>query len=116
MKPRTTSRWAISQSWSRICRVSGVGLYGSCMASPRCMTLSLTRASVAILISRCPEGWRIATPAASHGRENEVDYRWQGLAMGKTILVAEDEQVLRESLAELLTDEGYEVLQASNGK
>jgi DNA-binding NtrC family response regulator len=34
----------------------------------------------------------------------------------KTILVAEDEVVLRESLAELLCDEGYEVLQAANGK
>jgi two-component system response regulator PilR (NtrC family) len=36
--------------------------------------------------------------------------------MSKTILVTEDEQVLRESLVELLTDEGYEVLQASNGR
>jgi two-component system response regulator PilR (NtrC family) len=36
--------------------------------------------------------------------------------MSKTILVAEDEPVLRESLAELLSDEGYEVLQAGNGK
>jgi DNA-binding NtrC family response regulator len=36
--------------------------------------------------------------------------------MAKTILIAEDEQVLRESLAELLADEGYDVLQASNGK
>lgn len=36
--------------------------------------------------------------------------------MSKTILIAEDEQVLRESLAELLTDEGYAVLQAGNGK
>ncbi len=36
--------------------------------------------------------------------------------MNKTILVAEDEQVLRESVAELLTDEGYDVLQAANGK
>ncbi len=36
--------------------------------------------------------------------------------MGKTILIAEDEQVLRESLAELLTDEGYRVLQAGHGK
>ncbi len=34
----------------------------------------------------------------------------------KTLLVAEDETVLRESLAELLKDEGYEVLQAANGK
>lgn len=34
----------------------------------------------------------------------------------KTILVAEDEQVLRESVTELLTDEGYDVLQAPNGK
>ena len=36
--------------------------------------------------------------------------------MSKTILVAEDEQVLRESVAELLTDEGYDVIQAANGK
>src|SRR5689334_1077719 len=36
--------------------------------------------------------------------------------MAKTILIVEDETVLRESLAELLTDEGYEVLQAGDGK
>jgi two-component system response regulator PilR (NtrC family) len=36
--------------------------------------------------------------------------------MSKTILIVEDEQVLRESLAELLTDEGYQVIQAANGK
>ncbi len=36
--------------------------------------------------------------------------------MSKTVLIAEDETVLRESLAELLTEEGYEVLQACNGK
>lgn len=36
--------------------------------------------------------------------------------MSKTILIAEDETVLRESLAELLKEEGYEVLQAENGK
>src|SRR6478609_3625655 len=36
--------------------------------------------------------------------------------MGKTILIAEDETVLRESLAELLTDEGYEVIPAADGK
>ena len=36
--------------------------------------------------------------------------------MSKTVLIAEDETVLRESLAELLTEEGYEVLQARNGK
>lgn len=36
--------------------------------------------------------------------------------MSKTILIAEDEKLLRESLAELLTEEGYEVLQAENGK
>ena len=36
--------------------------------------------------------------------------------MSKTILIVEDETVLRESLAELLTDEGYEVLQAGDGK
>ena len=34
----------------------------------------------------------------------------------KTILIVEDETVLRESLAELLTSEGYEVLQAADGK
>jgi len=36
--------------------------------------------------------------------------------MGKTILIAEDETVLRESLVELLTDEGYEVVPAADGK
>jgi len=36
--------------------------------------------------------------------------------MSKVILIAEDERVLRESLAELLSDEGYEVLQAADGK
>ena len=36
--------------------------------------------------------------------------------MSKTILIAEDETVLRESVAELLTAEGYEVFQAANGK
>jgi DNA-binding NtrC family response regulator len=36
--------------------------------------------------------------------------------MSKVILIAEDERVLRESLAELLTEEGYEVLQAPDGK
>ncbi len=36
--------------------------------------------------------------------------------MPKSILIAEDEQVLRESLAELLTQEGYEVVAAANGK
>ncbi|MBL1218541.1 MAG: sigma-54-dependent Fis family transcriptional regulator [Planctomycetes bacterium] len=35
--------------------------------------------------------------------------------MRKHILIAEDEQVLRESLAELLADEGFEVTQAANG-
>lgn len=34
----------------------------------------------------------------------------------KTILIAEDEQVLRESLAGLLEPEGFEVLQAENGR
>ena len=36
--------------------------------------------------------------------------------MSKTILIAEDEQVLRESLAELLREEGFEVLEAPDGK
>ncbi|MGA2233445.1 MAG: sigma-54 dependent transcriptional regulator [Tepidisphaeraceae bacterium] len=36
--------------------------------------------------------------------------------MSKSVLIAEDETVLRESLAELLSGEGYEVLQAANGK
>ena len=36
--------------------------------------------------------------------------------MPKTILIAEDEKILRESLAELLSDEGYQVLQAAEGK
>jgi len=34
----------------------------------------------------------------------------------KTILIAEDEQVQRESLAAMLTDEGYQILQAGDGK
>jgi DNA-binding NtrC family response regulator len=36
--------------------------------------------------------------------------------MAKSILIVEDETVLRQSLAELLTEEGYEVHQAANGK
>jgi len=36
--------------------------------------------------------------------------------MPARILIAEDERVLRESLAELLGDEGYTVLQAANGR
>ena len=36
--------------------------------------------------------------------------------MTKTILIVEDEVVLRESLAELLTGEGYRILQAGDGK
>lgn len=42
-----------------------------------------------------------------------VDYDRR--SMGKTILIAEDEPVLRESMAELLRDEGYEVLEAGDG-
>lgn len=36
--------------------------------------------------------------------------------MPKTILIVEDEEMLRESLAELLAEEGYQISQASNGK
>lgn len=36
--------------------------------------------------------------------------------MANTILIAEDEQVLRESLAELFRAEGYDVLEAAHGK
>jgi two-component system response regulator PilR (NtrC family) len=36
--------------------------------------------------------------------------------MGKTILIAEDETVLRESLAELLREEGYDVTDVPDGK
>ncbi len=36
--------------------------------------------------------------------------------MSKSILIVEDEEVLRQSLAELLTDEGYDVHQAGDGK
>ena len=36
--------------------------------------------------------------------------------MCKSILIVEDEAVLRQSLAELLTDEGYQVHQAGDGK
>ena len=36
--------------------------------------------------------------------------------MAKTLLVVEDEQVLRESLAELFRGEGYDVLEAANGR
>jgi two-component system response regulator PilR (NtrC family) len=36
--------------------------------------------------------------------------------MSKTILIVEDETVLRESLAELLAEEGHTVKQAANGK
>lgn len=36
--------------------------------------------------------------------------------MSKSILLVEDEKLLRESLAELLREESYEVVEASNGK
>ncbi|MGD0463853.1 MAG: sigma-54 dependent transcriptional regulator [Tepidisphaeraceae bacterium] len=36
--------------------------------------------------------------------------------MTKSVLIVEDETVLRESLAELMAGEGYEVLQAADGK
>lgn len=35
---------------------------------------------------------------------------------GKTILIAEDEELLRQSLAELLQQEGYQVSEAANGR
>ncbi len=37
-------------------------------------------------------------------------------AIQRTILLAEDEEVLRQSLAELLGEEGYRVIQARNGR
>lgn len=37
-------------------------------------------------------------------------------SQGKSLLLVEDEQVLRESLAELLEEEGFEVLQAPDGQ
>src|SRR4051794_33580963 len=36
--------------------------------------------------------------------------------MSKSILIVEDEKVLRESLAELLAEDGHEILQAGDGK
>ena len=36
--------------------------------------------------------------------------------MSKSILIVEDEKVLRESMAELLAEEGYDVVQAPDGK
>ncbi len=36
--------------------------------------------------------------------------------MPKTILIVEDEEMLRESLAELLAEEGYQIAQATNGQ
>src|SRR4051812_16563329 len=36
--------------------------------------------------------------------------------MSKTVLIVEDEKVLRESLAELLGEEGHDVIQAADGK
>ena len=36
--------------------------------------------------------------------------------MSKSILIAEDEQVLRESLVSLLLTEGYDVVAAADGK
>jgi len=36
--------------------------------------------------------------------------------MSKQILIVEDEKVLRQSMAELLTEEGYEVFEAGDGK
>ena len=36
--------------------------------------------------------------------------------MAKSILLVEDEKLLRESLAELLRDEGYQIVEAANGR
>ncbi len=36
--------------------------------------------------------------------------------MPKSVLIAEDEKVLRESLAQLLTEEGYDVTMAADGQ
>lgn len=36
--------------------------------------------------------------------------------MNKSVLIVDDEQVLRESMASLLEDEGYETIQAENGQ
>jgi DNA-binding NtrC family response regulator len=36
--------------------------------------------------------------------------------MSKSVLIVEDEKVLRESLAELLREEGYEIIEAGDGK
>ena len=36
--------------------------------------------------------------------------------MSKTILIVEDEAMLRESLAELLTEQGRQIVQAANGR
>jgi len=48
-------------------------------------------------------------------REVALEYTGRGVRLAKRILIAEDERVLRESLAELLAEEGYEVLQAADG-
>lgn len=49
-------------------------------------------------------------------RDKAVKGRKSEAPMPRSILIAEDEQVLRESLAELLEQEGYEVVQAPNGR
>src|SRR3954452_7660637 len=50
------------------------------------------------------------------GRPAETGYdTTRGTPVAKIILVVDDEAVIRESLAELLADEGFEVLQGADG-
>src|SRR5436190_8227425 len=51
------------------------------------------------------------------GRRPETgQHTTRGTAVAKIILVVDDETLIRESLAELLADEGFEVLQAADGR